>query len=367
MKIVNIVFPYNLVGGAFRSTYEIGNRLTDLGYDVRVYFPFFPLMEHHTVLSFAGLKHFVRGLLRSAIRGKKVNWFDCKFSVKQIPTISKRFIRDGDFIIANHWPVARPVYDLPLSKGEKYYFIRDVEQWAPYFDSEIEAFKLDMKKLVTTEFISSYLTDKLSLNVYGVIRNGFNFENFAVYEKKFEKQQVTISMIFADHPMKGVDQGLECLRRIKLLHPDCKILLFGFKVPPKLDFEFEYVRRPIKERLRQVYKQTDIFICPSLQEGWHNPPSEAMAAQCAVVATNVGSVPYTIKNGENGFVVDPGDVEQMIFSVSKLIEDAKLRKTLAQNAFSSIRGLTWDEPVKQLHELFMCSLQKIDSRRTPND
>ena len=353
MKIINIVFPYNLVGGAFRSTYEIGNRLTDLGYDVRVYFPFFPLMEHHTIFSFLGVKHFVRGVLRSIIRGKKISWFDCEFTVKQIPTISKWFIRNGDFIIANHWPVAKPVFNLPENKGEKYYYIRDVEQWAPYFDREVEAFRLDMKKLVTTEFIRSYLSDKLKLNVSAVIRNGFNFENFAVYKKNFDKKNITISMIYAEHPMKGVEHGFECLRRIKLSYPDCDILLFGFKAPPRLDFDFEFVKRPVKERLRQVYAQTDIFLCPSIQEGWHNPPSEAMAAQCAVVATNVGSVSYTIKNGHNGFVVKPGDVEKMIFCMSKLINDTQLRQKISKNAFESIQSLTWDEPVKLLDELFM--------------
>ena len=43
-KKINIIFPYNSVGGAFRSTYEISNRLKKLGYHVVVYFPFFPLM-----------------------------------------------------------------------------------------------------------------------------------------------------------------------------------------------------------------------------------------------------------------------------------------------------------------------------------
>ena len=49
-KKVNIIFPYNSVGGAFRSTYEISNRLTKLGYDV-VYFPLFPPKEEHGLLT----------------------------------------------------------------------------------------------------------------------------------------------------------------------------------------------------------------------------------------------------------------------------------------------------------------------------
>ena len=44
-KKINVIFPYNSVGGAFRSTYEISNRLTEIGYEVTVYFPFFAPKE----------------------------------------------------------------------------------------------------------------------------------------------------------------------------------------------------------------------------------------------------------------------------------------------------------------------------------
>ena len=58
--------------------------------------------------------------------------------------------------------------------------------------------------------------------------------------------------------------------------------------------------------IKEIYKKTDIFFCPSLQEGFHNPPSEAMASKCAVLATAVGSVPFTMNNLENGIIVNRG-------------------------------------------------------------
>ena len=62
---VNIIFPYNRVGGAFRSTYEIANRLLERDYDVQVYFPFFPMLEDKNIVSIIGLRYFMRGLARS--------------------------------------------------------------------------------------------------------------------------------------------------------------------------------------------------------------------------------------------------------------------------------------------------------------
>ena len=85
--------------------------------------------------------------------------------------------------------------------------------------------------------------------------------------------------------------------------------------------------------MREIYKKTDIFLCPSIQEGWHNPPSEAMASKCAVVATNVGSVLYTVENNVNGFKVEPKDVNAMEENISKLIENRDLRISISENAF----------------------------------
>ena len=299
-KSINMIFPYNTVGGAFRSTYEISNRLTNLGYNVRIYFPFFPLMEEHKFFTLSGFMHFVRGFVRSLVRRNKVTWFDCEFEIKQIPFINKNFIRDADIIIANHWPTAMPVYKLPKSKGDKYYFIRDVAQWAPYYDQELKAFNLDMKRLVVAEWIKEYLYKNLNLDVVDVITNGFNFQKFSIEEKVYKDNDLTISMIYSTHPMKAMDDASKVFEKINIKFPSVKILLFGFESKPKnLKFNFKYIKGAKGESVKEIYRKTDIFFCPSIQEGFHNPPSEAMAGKCAVVATSIGSVPFTMKDMRN--------------------------------------------------------------------
>jgi len=356
MKKINIVFPYNSVGGAFRSTYEICNRLKKLGYDPVVYFPFFPILGEKKFLSFKGISFLIRGLARSIIRFNRISWFDNDFPVRVIPLFKNLFIRDADFIIANHWQTAHPVYELSQTKGKKYYFIRDVEQWADYFSHELEAFKLNMKRLVVAPWIEDFLRDELSLETEAVITNGFNFEKFAIEKKNFSDDDCTISMIFSNHPMKAPHDGISVLSRVKKAFPKTKVILFGFDPQPdsryEIDFEYEYVKRPVGNRLLEIYKKTDIFLCPSLQEGFHNPPSEAMAAKCCVVATNVGSVPYTIKSKENGFSVKPGDIGMMAKYISDLINNKNLRMKMANNGHDSIKNLTWSSSIKKLDQIF---------------
>ncbi len=299
-----------------------------------------------------GIKYFVRGIARSIIRGSRVSWFDSNFKIRQIPFINKFFVRDADIVIANHWPVAHPVYKSPSSKGEKHYFIRDVEQWATYYENEVEAFKLNMKRLVVAEWIKDYLQENLNLDVEQVITNGFNFKNFAIYKKRYNYDDCVISMIYSSHPMKAAHDGIKVLREVKKKHPK-KILFFGFEAMPKnLNFEFEYIRRAQGDKVLQIYEMTDIFFCPSIQEGFHNPPSEAMAAKCAVVATSVGSVPKTINNMTNGISVEPRDTSSMIKYIDLLIKNRDLRISLAEAGHESIKNLTWDESINKLDNIF---------------
>ena len=352
-KKINIVFPYNTVGGAFRSTYEISNRLTKKGFDVVIYFPFFPLMEGLKIFSIEGLLHFFKGIARSLIRRNNISWFDCKFKIYQIPSINRHFIRDADVIIANHWPVAEPVFNLPKTKGEKYYFIRDVEQWASYYPLEVAAFNLNMKRLVVAHWIKDYLDNEFNLEVERVVTNGFNFEKFAVQKKEYSVTNPIISVIYSSHPMKAMNDAIKVLKEIKEKHPSTKIIFFGFGSKPKnISFEFEYIKGAKGEQVREIYAKSDIFFCPSIQEGFHNPPSEAMAAKCAVVATSVGSVPETIIHMENGLTMQPGDTAMMVDCIDKLLRDYELRVELSESAHRSIQNLTWDRSIDILEELF---------------
>lgn len=350
---INIIFPYNSVGGAFRSTYEIGNRLTNLGYEVIVYFPFFPLMKGKKLFSIENIYFFIRGLGRSLIRRNKVSWFDVNFKVKIVPFLNNFFIEDADIVMANHWVTAENVYGLSKNKGEKYYFIRDIEHWSPHYEHVKDAFKLDMKRLVVADWIKDYLKNELYLDVEAVITNGFNFKKFKVEDKTYNLKNVTISMIFSSHPMKGIKDAVYVLEKIYKKYPDINIILFGFEPKPKnLNFKFTYLRRLSGSSVKEVYSKSDIFLSTSLQEGFNNPPSEAMAAKCAVLVTNVGSAIYTMKHMINGIVVEPKDSAEMEKFLSLLIEDRDLRISLSENGFKSIQKLTWDVSIKKLDNLF---------------
>jgi glycosyltransferase involved in cell wall biosynthesis len=63
---------------------------------------------------------------------------------------------------------------------------------------------------------------------------------------------------------------------------------------------------------------------------------EALAAGRPVVATRVGGVPDVVRDGEDGFLVETGDVESLAERLAQLAEDPQLRHTMGEAGRSRV-------------------------------
>ena len=84
------------------------------------------------------------------------------------------------------------------------------------------------------------------------------------------------------------------------------------------------------DKIPQYVAAADIFIRPSLAEGFGNVFVEAMSAGAAVIGTPVGGIPDFLKDGVNGLFCEPGNPEDIKEKIKKLITD----KTLAQKVIN---------------------------------
>ena len=74
----------------------------------------------------------------------------------------------------------------------------------------------------------------------------------------------------------------------------------------------------------------DLFALSSLREGLPNVLLEAMALGVPCVATRIAGIPRLIENGENGCLVEPGDMAALASAIRELIGDAAERQRLGQ-------------------------------------
>ncbi len=87
----------------------------------------------------------------------------------------------------------------------------------------------------------------------------------------------------------------------------------------------------------------DIFVRPSLAEGFGIVFLEAMAAGLAVIATPVGGIPDFLKNNENGLFCEPGNPKDIAEKIKILIQNKLLREKLIKNGRQMVlEKYNWD-------------------------
>ncbi len=96
----------------------------------------------------------------------------------------------------------------------------------------------------------------------------------------------------------------------------------------------------------------DIFVLPSVKEGFPFAILEAMAAKLPVIATRIGSVPEMIESGKNGFIVEPGNPAALAGKIKDLIRNDHLRKEFSiQGHQTLLFNFTEDKMVKETEAL----------------
>ena len=86
----------------------------------------------------------------------------------------------------------------------------------------------------------------------------------------------------------------------------------------------------------EILKSADIFTLSSLREGLPVSLLEAMAAGCAIVATDAGGIPDAIVDGVNGLLVKVSDENALAEGFLKLLSDRELGRKLGQRAMEDV-------------------------------
>lgn len=103
-------------------------------------------------------------------------------------------------------------------------------------------------------------------------------------------------------------------------------------------------RKPFNE-LIYFYNAADLFVFPTLSEGFGMPPVEAMACGTPVIASNITCVPEVV--GEGAYFIDPYDIEDMANAIDKCLHNHELRNRMVKKGLVWSSNLTWEHTAKQ--------------------
>ncbi len=142
--------------------------------------------------------------------------------------------------------------------------------------------------------------------------------------------------------MTGVKRTDDVLRAFRLLRDrgvDASLCMVGdgpdFERVLALAGELGIMRDCLfpgyQEEIGRFFGAFDVFVLPSGNEGTPVTAIEALASGCPVVATRVGGVPDVVRDGEDGYLVDVGAVEDLADRLARLAGDAGLRRRMGES------------------------------------
>ena len=108
-------------------------------------------------------------------------------------------------------------------------------------------------------------------------------------------------------------------------------------------------RLPIED-ITLLYSHADLFVFPSLYEGFGMPVLEAMACGAPVVTSNRTSLPEVA--GEAALLVNPENDDELAEAMVRILRDTPLRESLRTKGFERAKQFTWERAARQTMEVY---------------
>ncbi|MGV3721248.1 MAG: glycosyltransferase family 4 protein [Actinomycetota bacterium] len=102
--------------------------------------------------------------------------------------------------------------------------------------------------------------------------------------------------------------------------------------------------------LPALYSGADLFVYPSLYEGFGLPPLEAMARGTAVISSNTSSLPEVVDNA--GLTLDPTDTEALSTAMETLLQDEPRRRELEAAGLARAAQFNWERTARETVEVY---------------
>jgi GT2 family glycosyltransferase/glycosyltransferase involved in cell wall biosynthesis len=118
----------------------------------------------------------------------------------------------------------------------------------------------------------------------------------------------------------------------------------------RLEHKVHLLGRVSREELSTLFKNAEIFVYPSLSEGFGFPPLEANAAGVPVLASSTSSLPEVL--GKAAYYFDPNDVRQIAISIEKVLLDKPLREVLISSGKVNSLRYSWFRTALQTMQVY---------------
>ncbi len=220
---------------------------------------------------------------------------------------------------------------------------------------------------VMAHLLSEFKADPDSVRL---VYNGIDLEKIRLKEP-LTRRQVKDRLGLGEGPVVGIIARLSevkghvylirAMDKVLRKFPDAQLLIVGegriekdlVRLVAELKIGKNVTFIPRCADIAELYYIVDVFVMPSLKEGLGLGLMEAMAGAKAVVGSAVGGIKNLIKDGENGLLVGPKDVEGLSRAILELLDEPDRAAILGNNARIFIsRNFSLEKMLNQTLEVY---------------
>jgi glycosyltransferase involved in cell wall biosynthesis len=305
-----------------------------------------------------------------ALRVTSRNWLIRKFEVMRNTWTFWSTVRAFAPDIVHVHCVADSVTNLLWYRGMKNLF---VSSWGS--DVIVEGSSFYRRSLfrqarvitATSHFLAD-MTRRYTDKEVHVVPFGVDCQVFPPTERINASSVVTLGFVKRLEAHYGPEYLIRAMGLIAAKHPQTRLLMAG---SGGMREQLEALTRQLgltqnvsflgaikHRRVPELLKDVDIFVMPSMWEGFGVAAVEAEAMEIPVVATRVGGVPEVVLDGETGILVEPGNSEQLAQAILTLIENPALRRQMGERGRKHVlANYRWEDNAALMERLYHSFVQ----------
>jgi glycosyltransferase involved in cell wall biosynthesis len=263
--------------------------------------------------------------------------------------------------------IARP----SLEEWAVKYLLGPVRLTGTYMDLAVSERIIAVSEKTKEDFLrqNQIPSDKIS-----VIYNGVDSEKFSpkisgdlIRETYSVGDSQIILTVGGNIILKGTVFVIYALNEIVKVLPKVKLIIIGIdgKSRERLHQMLRNLRiqdnvilvdRIPNYEMPRYYSSSDVVVLPSLSENFPVVALEAMSSGKPVVASRVGGIPELVSDNNNGILVSPANVEQLVDALLRLLENSSLRSRMGNAGRRTVEEkFDW----KKIGQLYLKTFEKV--------
>lgn len=205
-----------------------------------------------------------------------------------------------------------------------------------------------------------------------VIPNGIDIDQFSPPEQRHRRTPIRLITVARLLERKGIHTILEALAKPSRLPVQLQIIGTGpYEARLRelvnelhLADRVSFLGFVPNEKLPAYYRSADIFVLPSATESFGLVFAEAMACGLPIIASNVGGIPETVRDGIDGLLCPPDDPMALRGNLVRLMSDFGAREEISQSQRQRIlRYYPWEHIAERYAELYRSVLGSGEGRQ----